>query len=168
MTREIIIAPYNINWPLMYKRESSTIKDLLGSEIIDIYHIGSTSIPGSDAKPIIDILIAVKSVDVIDKLEFKMIGLKYRPMGEFGIKGRRFFIKGTDEERTHHVHVFQGGDPEIKRHLHFRDYLTKHPEEIAKYGQLKRKLAKKYKNNIDRYTKGKSAFIARVNKITCL
>jgi GrpB-like predicted nucleotidyltransferase (UPF0157 family) len=78
----------------------------------------------------------VKDIGLVDRLNEKMRELDYEPMGEFGIPGRRYFHKGK-EKRTHHIHIFQDGSPDIKRHLAFRDYLQSYPDVGARYGALK-------------------------------
>ena len=124
----------------MFEAEAQKIKDIFGDELVDIHHIGSTSVPGLQAKPIIDIMPVVKDIDKIDSFNKQMEGLGYESMGEFGMKGRRYFRKGGDD-RTHQVHVFQVDNKEdIHRHLAVRDYLRTHDEEMKKYGALKKTL----------------------------
>jgi GrpB-like predicted nucleotidyltransferase (UPF0157 family) len=86
-------------------------------------------------------------------------------MGEFGISGRRYFRKDNQLGiRTHHLHAFAVGSPQVARHLAFRDYLISHPEEAQRYSELKRKLAEKYPYNIDGYMDGKDSFIREIDK----
>ena len=96
-----------------------------------------TSIPGIYAKPVIDILIGVVNINNIDKYNVEMDKLGYICKGEYGIKGRRFFMKGL-YNRTHHIHIFQSDNPEILRHINFRDYLIAHSEEARIYSELKK------------------------------
>jgi GrpB-like predicted nucleotidyltransferase (UPF0157 family) len=116
------------------------------------------------AKPIIDILVEVQDIESIDAINQEMSERGYVPKGEFGIPRRRFFIKGTEESRTHHVHVFQAGDPEFGRHLAFRDYLRAHPEEADAYSQLKQELARRFPHDIDGYMAGKNDLIKETEK----
>jgi GrpB-like predicted nucleotidyltransferase (UPF0157 family) len=163
MVRLIEVIPYKPEWTAQYNEEATKIADILDHELIEIHHIGSTAIKGICAKPIIDILIVVRSIPYIDKLNERMIGIGYRPMGEYGIKGRRFFIKGHDELRTHHLHAFQLGDGQIKKYLYFRDYLIANPNVAKHYSDLKIELAGKYPHNIDKYMDGKDGFISNIN-----
>jgi GrpB-like predicted nucleotidyltransferase (UPF0157 family) len=101
----VIVIEYNENLLQMFGEESCKIKRIFGDELIDIHHIGSTSVPGLKAKPIIDIMPIVKDVEVVDTFNEQMIKLGYEPLGEFGKKGRRYFRKGGNN-RTHQVHVF--------------------------------------------------------------
>lgn len=164
MTQHVTITPYNPEWPQMFEREAKQIKLILGSNCVCVYHIGSTSIEGLDAKPIIDIMPVVKSINRVDWVaaEFTKIGYEY--MGEFGITGRRYLRKGGDE-RTHQVHIFAQSDKEnIERHLAFRDYLRVHEEIKNAYAALKRKLARQYPYDIDGYCEGKDEFVKRVEE----
>lgn len=137
---------------------------VLGDEVVAIHHIGSTAIPNTWAKPIIDILVEVHDIERIDEFNEEMLQRGYMPRGEFGIPGRRYFRKGSDEARTHHVHAFQTGHPEIERHLNFRDYLIAHPEEAQAYGRLKGILARQFPEAIGCYTEAKSGFIEEMDR----
>lgn len=162
MTRLIKVIPYKTKWANQYKEEGKNIIGVFNREIVQIHHIGSTAIKGMFAKPIIDILAVVRNINNIDKFNDRMTQIGYRPMGEFGIKGRRFFIKGDDELRTHHLHVFQLGNREIKKHLSFRAYLIANPDIAKQYSDLKRKLAKSYPHDINKYMDGKDGFIRKI------
>ena len=88
--------------------------------VVALHHIGSTSIPGIFAKPIIDILLEVSDLEKLDKQSHALVALGYERLGEFGIVGRRYFRKNSASGiRTHHVHAFQTGNAEIERHLAF-------------------------------------------------
>jgi len=137
---------------------------VLGQEVMAIHHVGSTAIPNISAKPIIDILVEVHDIGKIDEFNGEMIKLGYQPKGEFGISGRRFFIKGDDSTRTHHVHIFQTGDPKVERHLNFRDYMIAHPKAAQAYSRLKEKLAQKFPKDIEGYIEGKDGFIKEMDK----
>ncbi len=106
MNSNIEVVPYNANWPVMFEQESTLIQHALGTNCLIIHHIGSTSVPGLPAKPIIDILPVVKNILGVDKTTTAMEGLGYQAKGEYGIVFRRFFQKGNNI-RTHHVHVYE-------------------------------------------------------------
>ncbi len=164
MVRKIKVVPHDPNWPELFQAEADKLIGILGQEIVAIHHIGSTVIPNISAKPIVDILVTVHDIEKIDQFGEEMIELGYRPQGEFGIPGRRFFIKGSDANRTHHAHIFQTGNPEIERHLNFRDYLIAHPEEAQTYSRLKHELTRKFSEDIESYMEGKDGFIKEVEK----
>jgi len=146
--------------------ERDVLRAILGEEIIAIHHIGSTSIPGMMAKPIIDILIEVRAIEAIDDYNSQMQWAGYVVKGEYGIPGRRFFYKGQNA-RTHHVHAFNAGTHDIKRHLNFRDYLINHPAMASEYAELKKGLAVKFRFDIDGYCDGKNDFIKNIESIAC-
>lgn len=160
----IRVVDYNLNWRKMYNEEEKLIRDILKIELIRSFHIGSTSVPNLKAKPIIDIMLVVNDIDKLDNYSSQFENLGYEAMGEFGIKGRRYFRKGGDN-RTHQIHAFQYDNIQnIERHLAFRDYLCKKPEICIEYGELKSKLANKYPNDIDGYCDGKDDFVKRIEK----
>jgi len=162
--RIIEVIPYNIAWKESFAKEALVLKSIFKTLIKDIQHIGSTAIPGMHAKPIIDILVSVSDIRKIDSFNKKMQVKGYIAKGEFGIAGRRFFIKENEIFRTHHIHIFQQENPEIKRHINFRDYLIKHKNSAKKYSKLKRELAWKYKNDIKAYIAGKDKFIKDIDR----
>ncbi|WP_434305681.1 GrpB family protein [Clostridium botulinum] len=161
--RIIEVVPHNSKWKIEYEKESEKIYNIMKDEIVQIYHIGSTAIEGIYAKPIIDILVEVENINNVDNYNEQMKSLGYIPKGEYGIKGRRFFLKGL-YHRTHHVHIFQRGNPEIERHINFREYMIKHREEAKEYEDLKKELALKFKYDIDSYCEGKDRFIKKIDE----
>lgn len=161
--RRVEVVSYNSNWKKMYKEESGKIKNILNDIIIDIHHIGSTAIPGIKSKPVIDILVEVKDIEEVDQYNRKMKELGYEVMGEYGIPKRRFFRKGGNK-RTHHVHIFQVGNEEIKRHINFKEYLIAHPDKEREYSKLKEELANRYAYDVKNYTNGKSDFIKEIDR----
>lgn len=135
----------------------------MGGNLLAVHHIGSTSIPGMPAKPIIDLLAVVADIGEVDRHLTQVEALGYEAKGEFGIPGRRFFRRDDAAGvRTHHIHAFESGSPHIERHLAFRDYLRSHSEPAMRYGELKRRLAAAHPNDIEAYMDGKDGFIKEV------
>ncbi|WP_210607809.1 GrpB family protein [Priestia flexa] len=161
--REMKVVPYKQEWKNQYEVEKQLIEEVFQDEIVDIHHIGSTSVPGLAAKPVIDILIEVKNIAFIHTYNNEMIKRGYECKGENGIEGRRYFQKGG-EDRTHHVHMYEQGHSEVGRHLRFRDYLRKHPDEAWQYACLKQELAKKYQYSPAEYVEGKTSFIQMIDQ----
>jgi GrpB-like predicted nucleotidyltransferase (UPF0157 family) len=157
--RNIIVVLYNPDWPVQFQAEAAKITAIFGQELLAIHHIGSTSVPDLSAKPIIDIMPVVRDIEQVDAFNPAMIELGYEPRGEYGIPGRRYFSKGDDASRTHHVHAFALDSPEVDRHLDFRDYLIAHPETAKYYATLKAELARQFPNDIFGYMAGKDGFI---------
>jgi GrpB-like predicted nucleotidyltransferase (UPF0157 family) len=164
MGYQVEVVDYNPAWSKRFLEEAAQIRQVLGRELVAIYHMGSTSVPGIKAKPIIDILVEVQDIEKLDGLNDHLVRLGYEAKGEFGIIGRRFFIKNDGAVRTHHLHVFQSGHSEISRVLTFRDYLCSHPEEAQAYGQLKEALAQQYPSDRESYTEGKTDFIRELDR----
>lgn len=157
------VVPHNSQWQTAFETESRFIAAVLAENIVVIHHIGSTAIPKIYAKPIIDLLIEVKNLDLVTEKTSAMEKLGYEAMGEFGLIGRRYFRKENPPGiRTYHVHIYQVGSSEIKRHLAFRDYLTFHPQDAERYSKLKQTLAKKYPQDIESYMDGKDKFIKKI------
>lgn len=159
----IEVVPYDPNWPRQYEQEAEKLKGALGPHCVRIYHIGSTAVLGMKAKPVIDILVVVRDIFAVDALEKEFCDLGYTPKGENGIPFRRYFEKG-DSRRTHHVHVFEEGSPEIDMHLKFVDCLRSEPETRQEYESLKERLAKKFPHDRVRYVEGKEDFIQKILK----
>jgi GrpB-like predicted nucleotidyltransferase (UPF0157 family) len=103
------------------------VQTALGDTVIHIEHVGSTSAPGLAAKPIIDMMPLVRDVREVSKRITAMAAIGYIPRGEFGLPGRRYFVKGSAHARLVHCHIYAAGHPEVTRHLAFRDYLRTHP-----------------------------------------
>jgi len=164
LRRKIEVVKYDEKWPKLFEEETLLIKDIFRDELLEIHHIGSTSVPGLKAKPVIDIMTVVKDIENIDKYNEKMKNLGYESRGEYGIKGRRFFLKGGDN-RTHHVHIFQYDNIEaIQRHLAVRDYLRAHKEEAKHYAKIKKQAAEKYPHDIEGYCDYKDKFVKELEK----
>jgi GrpB-like predicted nucleotidyltransferase (UPF0157 family) len=163
--RTVEVLPHDPEWQNAFAVESKSIAEALGETVVAIHHIGSTAIPGIYAKPIIDFLVEVSDLRKVDEQHMTMALLGYETMGEYGIPGRRFFRKNNSAGvRTHHIHTFMIGSAPVERHLAFRDYLLAHPETAQQYSHLKRELAKKYPQNIDRYMDGKDELIKAVDQ----
>lgn len=163
--RHVELVPYNPEWSQLADQETKRILENLSIPVIGIYHIGSTSVPGIKAKPILDFVLEVENLeDVIENVElFKKLG--YSSKGEFGIPGRQFFTKDTNGDRTHHLHVFQQGHPDIERHLVFRDYLRANPDAAREYERLKEELARRFPKASGSYTEAKSDFILSMDEV---
>lgn len=157
---KVFLLDYDPRWPDLYEEERAKIAGTLADLVVDIHHIGSTSVPGLAAKPVIDILVGVKHLDLTSTHMAEMTAVGYEYRGDAGISGRLFFRKGIP--RTHHVHVVRYGDEIWDNHLLFRDYLQAHPGEARRYAELKRQLASSYKYDRARYTESKSPFITSV------
>ncbi|WP_454780780.1 GNAT family N-acetyltransferase [Legionella sp. WA2022007384] len=162
MKKIVEVVPYNPLWPELFAAEAFQIKQTLGDNCIAIHHIGSTSVPGLSAKPIIDILPVVRDILLVDNASKAMENIGYSTMGEHGIPFRRFFQKGVTI-RTHNVHVFEKNNSEIERHLSFTDWMRAHQDDRDAYATLKIALAKQFPHDITAYCLGKEEFITNID-----
>ncbi|MDT3959022.1 GrpB family protein [Staphylococcus kloosii] len=165
---QVEVITHNPRWKNEFEQEAQKIKAIYDDLLLEIHHIGSTSVVGLKAKPVIDIMPIVSDINEVDKFDEQMEALGYKPLGENGISGRRFFRKNNKEasKRTHHVHIFdQSNQNDIIRHLAFKAYLIAHPEIANQYGNLKSRLAATYPNDIESYMAGKNDFIKNTEKL---
>lgn len=156
--RKIEVVPYDPIWVKLFEEEAARISEAIPEGLIAVHHIGSTSVPGLAAKPIIDILLEVSNLTLLDGFDSNMESIGYTVKGEFGIPGRRFYLKGLID-RTHHIHAFEQGSVGVHRHLAVRDYLRTYPEQAAEYGGLKSEIAKQFEHDNDRYCNAKHDFV---------
>jgi GrpB-like predicted nucleotidyltransferase (UPF0157 family)/GNAT superfamily N-acetyltransferase len=163
LSKHIVVLPYNPDWPKIFEAESQKIKNTLGDNCIAIHHIGSTSVPGLSAKPVIDMIGVIKDPEkAIQQLE--SLGFKYKD--EYNIPMRLYFNRSEGIDTN--LHVYQEGHPEIELNLLFRDYLRDHPEVREEYASLKENLLKdsasfeKKNSMFTGYNLGKDAFIRKV------
>ena len=154
------LIPYTSEWARLFEEEKARLEAAIGDEVLDIQHVGSTSIPGMIAKPILDIGIAVKDYEEarVCIRPIEQLGYEYR--GEHGIPRRHFFVKG--ESRTHHIHMNERCSRAWENQVLFRDYLIRYPEQAQEYAALKSELAKRHPKDREAYTKGKASFIEGV------
>lgn len=145
-------------WPREFEKEKSSLIEELGSVLVKIHHIGSTSVPGLSAKPVIDILLEAVSLEALDNNSDKFKKLGYEVKGEFGISRRRYYRKGG-EKRTHQIHAFKKDDTHVFRHIAFRDYIEAHPDIMKEYEALKLKISAECENDIEKYCDGKDEFV---------
>jgi len=159
----ITIIPYDTNWPVLFAQEAETLYAIFGDLVVDIHHIGSTAIPGMQAKPVIDMLPVVKDITQVENYTQQMKAAGCMPKGEYGIPFRCYFQKENAGIRTHNIHIYESGNPEIARHIAFRDYMRSHSEEAQAYGALKQQLAAIFPDDMMAYCNGKDDFICDID-----
>ncbi len=169
--KPVIIEDYNDNWPKMFDGLKSILQDKLGNLVIRIEHVGSTSVPGLAAKPIIDIDIVVGSMSELPEIIEKLNELGYYHEGDLGIPNREAFARKDEQvpysldsklKLEHHLYVCNRESEELLRHITFRNILRKRPHLVTEYTTLKKDLSKRFKYNRKAYTKGKTEFITRL------
>lgn len=149
-------------WDMLFQQEKKQLELILEGYTVTIEHVGSTSIPQSLSKPIIDIAIGVKDWGSANKIKemLEINGYQYR--ANHGSEKRLLFIKLEGQKRTHHIHVEEFGGEDWNNHIDFRECMRKNPLVKGKYIQLKSKLSRKYVYNRAQYTRAKADFIKLV------
>jgi len=158
MKERIVIEPFDPNWSVHYEALRTKLLMALGDVAIGIEHIGSTAIPDMPAKPIIDIDVIIESAADLPAAIARLSGIGYLYEGDLGIVGRYAF-KAPASDPAHHLYVCAKNDPELQRHLMFRNYLRKHPELARSYGELKRRAAQQAGSDRVAYADAKRFFV---------
>lgn len=170
----IRIVPYDEQWEKEFLLLKQALTNTLGELILCIEHVGSTSIKGLGAKPIIDIDIVINDKFIFSEVSDKLNNIGYIHEGDLGIQGREAFARedtnvpwedNTKRWMEHHLYVCTKDNKELQRHLKFRNYLQKHPEVAGEYEQLKIFSAQNAKSRLE-YTEAKSEFINKILKLT--
>ncbi len=166
------VVPYDPEWPGLFEQERCRITSAIGHIVAGVHHVGSTSIPGMPAKPILDIAVLLYNFEDGERCISPMEKIGYLHVGLLDdIPGDRFFGKvhtsqescsDSEEIVTHHIHMYTLDSPLMQNHFAFRDYLLAHPEEIARYARLKFTLADKHPNDRASYSAAKNSFITEV------
>ncbi len=158
------LLPHDPQWAVRAKSEIDRLCSAAGRAMQTIHHIGSTSIPGIAAKPILDLLGVAESLFTLDSVQNRLEALGYASHGEYGFAGRRYYtLNDTNSgERCVQLHCYARGDPAIERHLAFRDFLCARPEVALAYEEEKARCAALHPLNSHAYTECKSSWIKRV------
>ena len=164
-TKKVIVENYNPLWAEAFQSIKKELASVLNDDVLSIEHVGSTSVVGLKAKPIIDIDIIIDNQNQFDEIKQKLMDIGYMHEGDQGIEGREAFgYVNKSHLMRHHLYVCQKDNFHLKRHLALRDHLRSHPNDVDIYGNLKEALAKAYPNDIDQYIEGKSDFIMSIYK----
>jgi GrpB-like predicted nucleotidyltransferase (UPF0157 family) len=165
LSERIAIVDYDPGWPQLFRQEADKVRSILKERALRIEHIGSTSVPGLPAKPVIDMLLTVSdSADepaYVPALQAAGYTLRIRELDWY--EHRMFNGPGTDIN----LHVFSAGCPEIDRMLMFRDWLREHPEDRDLYARAKRDLARKEWKYVQNYADAKTAIVAQIMARAC-
>ena len=153
----IKVVPYQENWPCLFEEEAEKIYQILGNECLNIYHIGSTSIPGLAAKPVIDMMPVVQDLFGLGKFCAALAELGYKDRGVCLLTQAHVFLKSSPHCAVN-IHAFEVGNDEIDFHLKFRNYLRAHDNARDAYMALKIDLAQKYAHDSLAYCLGKAPF----------
>ena len=157
---EVVVLPYNVQWKDDFEKIKSEIINAIGDLIIDVEHVGSTSVEGMSAKPCIDIDVIIKDYSAFDIIvsRLEMIGYIYE--GNLGIKDREAFkYFNKPHFRTHHLYVCPQKSEELYRHITFRDFLRSNVDAVKKYSYVKETAARLFPHDIEKYMEYKSPCI---------
>jgi GrpB-like predicted nucleotidyltransferase (UPF0157 family) len=152
------LVDHDPSWAELFEQERIRLAPVFEGNVVAIEHVGSTSVPELCAKPIVDVLVGLRALDLSEAQVAEMQRLGYEYLGEHGLRGRLFFRK---HPRTHHVHVVEHGGDHWERQIAFRDALRADPEERRRYDEFKRRLAAEGHPR-DVYTELKTPFIREI------
>ena len=167
----IIVEEYNTNWAIEFNNLKDVITKHLQKETIEIEHVGSTSIVGLKAKPIIDMDIIIGDESIKDEIINELSKLGYLHVGNLGITGREAFkrqdsktpyTESNKKWHKHNLYLCTKGSIGLNNHLNFRNYLRSNKDKVVEYGKLKEDLARKHPFDIDAYIDGKTNFIIAI------
>ena len=162
-TKKITVMPYDVKWEEDYKTLREVILRSLGNLAIRIEHIGSTSVRGMSAKPIIDMDVVINDRKDFNDVILSLANAGYVYEGDLGIADREAFAyKGEAELPEHHLYVCPEDSPELRKHTAFRDYLRTNPDAAREYSRIKEKGADLYPDDIEKYIQYKSSYIQKV------
>lgn len=159
--RTITVVDYDPSWPAAFEHLRASIWPVLGDLAVTIEHVGSTSVPGLAAKPVIDLDVVLRSADDVPIAVERLATLGYLHLGELGIEGREAFAPPLGSP-DHNLYVCPPDSPGLANHLALRDQLRRNPQLASEYGALKKRLARTFTHDIDGYVAAKTGFIVGV------
>lgn len=161
------LVPHSPAWADMARTETARLKAALGDNLLAVHHIGSTSIPGIKAKPIVDLMPIVADLAKLDARQAEVTALGYEWMGEFGLPGRRYcrLNDPVTGKRKFQLHCYADGAEGVLRHIAFRDYLRAHPHIAREYEAQKERAASLHPDDILKYNDAKNDWIKATEKV---
>jgi GrpB-like predicted nucleotidyltransferase (UPF0157 family) len=157
----IRVVPYDPTWPVRFERERALLEQAIGAWVVGgIHHVGSTAVPGLDAKPIVDILVGVEGLETSRACFEPLAELEYL-YAPYLPEEMHWFCKPDPGRRTHHLHLVSHDSPRYRDELAFRDHLRANPEKARDYAELKHRLAARFERDREGYTDAKADFIQR-------
>ncbi len=165
MKKHVIVEPYNEIWKADFAAIRDELESVLKDLVLRIEHVGSTSVEGLSAKPVIDIDVVIQDRSVLPDVISALQMIGYSHEGDLGIPGREAFkYEGKEHLRKHHLYVCSQDSEELRRHIAFRDYLRSNPDAVKEYSRIKEEGALLYPWDIDKYIEHKSPFIEMIYK----
>ena len=165
MKKHVVVQSYEKTWADDFVAIRDELNTVLKDLALRIEHVGSTSVEGLSAKPIIDIDAVIQNREKLPEVIAALQKLGYSHEGDQGIPGREAFkYEGKEHLRKHHLYVCAQDSEELRRHIAFRDYLRNHPDAVDAYSRIKEEGAELYPWDIDKYIEYKSPFIESIYK----
>jgi GrpB-like predicted nucleotidyltransferase (UPF0157 family) len=156
------LTPHDPAWPAAFERERVALEASIGPWVVGaIHHVGSTAVPGLEAKPIVDILVGVEDLESSRECFGPLATLDYL-YAPYRSDEMHWFCKPRPERRTHHLHLVPSGSRRYADELAFRDLLRADPGTAERYAKLKRELADRFPDDREAYTEAKTDFIRGV------
>ena len=159
---KVILVDYQESWQQQFQQEKQRLLNACGEKLTAVEHVGSTSVPGLVAKPLLDIAVALKALEDGEDAVPCIIRLGYEYLGERGIPGRFYFVLRAEGRSLAHVHMYEQNHSDLRDLVAFKTYLLHHPEAVQAYAELKRELYVKYRDDRSSYTSVKGAFIQTI------
>jgi GrpB-like predicted nucleotidyltransferase (UPF0157 family) len=159
--RSVAVVDYDPAWPAYFERLRATVWPVVADVASAIEHVGSTAVPGLAAKPVIDLDVVVPSRTEVPTAVARLTTLGYDHLGDLGIEGREAF-RPPDGAPAHHLYVCRSDAPSLANHLALRDHLRGRADLARAYGDLKKRLAHAFPNDIDAYVAAKTDFVVAV------
>lgn len=158
MSSPVEIVDYDPGWVAVFVDLGAALRDALGEVAVRIDHIGSTAVPGLAAKPVIDVQVSVRTLEVLDAFRAPLQRLGYLYRADNPERTKRYFREPSGHRRTH-IHVRQLGSFSQQFPLLFRDYLRSHPPALAEYADVKRQCAARFRHDRPGYVEAKDSFV---------
>ena len=163
VTRHVVVEEYDEGWERDFRAIEAEVRGAVGELAVRVEHVGSTSVPGLAAKPVIDLDVVIRDRSDLGETIGRLAAIGYTHEGDLGIPGREAFAyEGREHLKKHHLYVCAEDSEELRRHVAFRDYLRSHPEAVREYARIKREGAVLHPYDIDGYIAHKAPFIERV------
>ena len=158
------IVAYDPSWPALFAEERNRILQAVGQWVEEVEHVGSTAIPGLDAKPVIDLIVGLEDMAYADSCVEPLTNLGYSYWAE-GAELHHLFVRFVDlamSARTHNLHLVEAEGQYWEERLLFRDSLRRHSETAKEYAELKYRLASRHRDDREAYTEAKADFVSGV------
>ncbi len=163
--RTYSIEPYNPDWVTKFNTIKKVLEEVFGTMALSIEHVGSTSVVGMKAKPLIDVLVIVENITSLERVKEEMISTGYILRENVLDERSVLFEKIVGTEKIENIHVFETGAPRIKQFINVRDYLRTHSERAGQYSALKEKLKIEHPDDYLSYRPGKFTFLQETARL---